>query len=179
MIPLEIAAWAVIAATAAWGLTLRHASAVIRGVRAEASGEIQRAQAEAARPGARGAAQPRTSQLDGRMPSGPGGHDDPDAVAARPVRPGSHGEPGRRERQPFLAAGSGQGAPSRQHDLTAGGATRAAPARWSPAAELAGPHAIQEAAPPGPAERENSAVVAVLAIPYPHFAARVPRDLHA
>ena len=55
MIPLEIAAWAVIAATAAWGLTLRHASAVIRELRAEASGEIQRAQAEAMRARARAA----------------------------------------------------------------------------------------------------------------------------
>ena len=36
VIPLEIAAWAVIAATAAWGLTLWHASAVIRQVRADA-----------------------------------------------------------------------------------------------------------------------------------------------
>src|ERR1700691_5698868 len=51
----EIAAWAVIAATAAWGLTLWHASPVIRQVRAEASGEIQRALAEAARARARAA----------------------------------------------------------------------------------------------------------------------------
>ena len=55
VIPLEIAAWAVIAATAAWGLTLWHASAVIRQVRAEASGEIQRAQAGAMRARARAA----------------------------------------------------------------------------------------------------------------------------
>jgi hypothetical protein len=55
MIPLEIIAWSVIAATVAWGLTLRHASAAIRRLRAEASAEIRHAQAEAMRARARAA----------------------------------------------------------------------------------------------------------------------------
>jgi methylthioribose-1-phosphate isomerase len=55
MIALEIAAWSAIAATAAWGLTLRHASAVLRQHQATMDEEVRVAQAETARARARAA----------------------------------------------------------------------------------------------------------------------------
>jgi methylthioribose-1-phosphate isomerase len=49
MIPLEIIGWSAVAATAAWGLTLRHASAAVRRLHADMRDEVRRAQAETAR----------------------------------------------------------------------------------------------------------------------------------
>src|ERR1700733_5277211 len=55
MIPLEIIAWSVLAATVAWGLTLRYPPGAIGRGGAEASAEIRHAQAEAMRARARAA----------------------------------------------------------------------------------------------------------------------------
>jgi hypothetical protein len=70
MIALEIMAWSAIAATLAWGVTLRHASAMIRQLRAEASAEIQRTRAETARSRAETArARVRAAQLERELAS--------------------------------------------------------------------------------------------------------------